>query len=77
MKHALGWLVVTVGANLASAVADSDFERLSAAAAKKYTLPTHEGSRYATMFSDWSTEPMLHAIEVCESRPLPINIATL
>jgi len=69
MKRALSLLLVAIAASFALAAADGDFERLSAAAAKKYTLSTHEGSRYATKFSDWSTEPMLHAMDVCESHP--------
>jgi len=69
MKCALGLLLVASAASLAMAAADADFERLAAAAAKKYTIATHEGSRYAAKFSDWSTEPMLHAMDVCESHP--------
>src|SRR3989442_5269250 len=69
MKQALGLLLVANSACLALATADTYFERFSAAAAEKYTISTHEGSRYATKFSDWSTKPMLHAMDVCESRP--------
>ncbi|HYR22471.1 MAG TPA: hypothetical protein VEP30_06070 [Chthoniobacterales bacterium] len=69
MKRVLCFLLLLIAACLAIAASRGDFESLSAAAEKKYTLSTHEGSRYAEKFSDWSTEPMLHAMDVCESHP--------
>ncbi len=69
MKGTLALLLVTIAASFVLDVAGGEFERLSAEAAKKYTIATHEGSQYATKFSDWSTEPMLHAMNVCESQP--------
>ena len=69
MKRALGLLLTTIGAGLALAAADTEFDRLSALAAKKYTRPTPGGSEYAAKFSDWSTKPMLHAMDVCAARP--------
>lgn len=62
------WLFA-VAASLTAAAADTEFSRLSALAAKKYTRPTPGGSEYATKFSDWSTKPMLHAMDVCAARP--------
>ena len=69
MKRALCFILVTVGACLAIAAGQGDFATLSVEAAKKYSLPAHAGSQYAEKFSDWSTEPMLHAMKVCESHP--------
>ena len=69
MKRVLFLLLVTSAACLAIAATHSDFASLSDAAAEKYTLPKHAGSGYATKFSDWSTEPMLHAMDVCGSHP--------
>jgi len=72
MKRVFCFLLLVIAASLAIAASRGDFESLSAAAEKKYTLSTHEGSRYAAKFSDWSSEPMLHAMDVCESHP-PTN----
>jgi hypothetical protein len=69
MKRVLSFLIITTAAFLAIAANRDDFERLSDEAAEKYTLPKHVGSEYATKFSDWSTEPMLHAQDVCGSHP--------
>src|SRR5215471_4667373 len=69
MKRVLSILLVTIAAYLVIAASGGDFTSLSGAAEAKYTLPTHEGSRYAEKFSDWSTKPMLHAMDVCQSRP--------
>jgi hypothetical protein len=69
MKRAVSLLLFASAGALALAAADSEFERLSALAAKKYTRPTPGGSEYAAKFSDWSTEPMLHAMNVCAARP--------
>jgi hypothetical protein len=69
MQRILFLLLVMIAACLALAATGSDFDSLSSAAAEKYTLPNHVGSRYAEKFSDWSTEPMLHAMNVCESHP--------
>lgn len=63
------FLLIIVAACCAMAASRTDFDSLSDGAAKKYTLPNHVGSRYAEKFSDWSTEPMLHAMNVCESHP--------
>ena len=68
MKCALSILLISIAASLALAAADTEFERLSALAAKKYTRPTPGGSEYAAKFSDWSTKPMLHAMDVCAGR---------
>ena len=73
MKRILSFLLVAGAASLAVAAAHSEFERLSELAAKKYTRPTPGGSEYATKFSDWSTEPMLHAMDVCAANP-PSNL---
>jgi hypothetical protein len=69
MKRAVSLLLFASAACFAGAVTDSEFARLSALAEKKYTLPTVGGSEYATKFSDWSTEPMLHAMDVCAAHP--------
>ena len=69
MKRTLSFLLIAIAASLALAATNGEFARLSAAAEKKYTLPAHVGSQYATKFSDWSTEPMLHAMDVCRSHP--------
>jgi hypothetical protein len=77
MKRVLCLLLVTIAACLAIAASRSDFESLSDDAAKKYTLPNHVGSLYAERFSDWSTEPMLHAMKVCESTRSATDTAIL
>jgi hypothetical protein len=69
MKRALCFILVTAAACLAIAASHGDFESLSVEAANKYSLRTHAVSQYAAAFSDWSTEPMLHAMKVCESHP--------
>src|SRR5688572_11242152 len=69
MKRTVSLFLFASAAGLAFAAADSEFERLSTLAAKKYTRPTPGGSEYAARFSDWSTEPMLHAMNVCAARP--------
>jgi hypothetical protein len=69
MRRALCLILVTGAACLAIAAGHGDFESLSVEAAKKYSMPTHAGSQYATAFSDWSTKPMLHAMDVCQTRP--------
>src|SRR5438105_12565403 len=69
MKCILSLLLIMISACLTIAAGRGDFDRLSAEAAEKYSLPTHRGSQYAAKFSDWSTEPMLHATEVCQSHP--------
>ncbi len=69
MKRVLCFFLATAAACLAIAAGHGDFESLSDAAAEKYTLPKHVGSEYATKFSDWSTEPMHHAMDVCGSHP--------
>jgi hypothetical protein len=67
MKRALSLLLITIAASLAIAASRSDFESLSAGAAHHYDAKG--GKDYAAKFSDWSTKPMLHAMEVCESHP--------
>ena len=69
MKRIVFFPLVTSAASLVIAATRSDFDSLSDAAAEKYILPNHVGSQYAEEFSDWSTEPMLHAMKVCESHP--------
>jgi hypothetical protein len=69
MKRAVSVLLFVSAAGIALAAADSEFDRLSALAGKKYTRPTPGGSDYARRFSDWSTEPMLHAMDVCATQP--------
>jgi hypothetical protein len=69
MKRVLCIFFLAVAACLTIAAGHGDFQSLSNAAAEKYTLPQHIGSEYATKFSDWSTEPMLHAMNVCGSQP--------
>jgi hypothetical protein len=67
MKRALSSLLITIAASLAIAASRGDFESLSADAAHRYDAKG--GKDYAAKFSDWSTKPMLHAIEMCESHP--------
>ena len=69
MKRVLFFLLVASAGCLMIAATHSVFTSLSDAAVEKYTLPKHVGSEYATKFSDWSTEPMLHAMDVCGSHP--------
>jgi hypothetical protein len=69
MKRVLCLFLVTAAACLAIAARHGDFESLSAEAGKRYSLPTKGGAEYAAKFSDWSTEPMLHAMNVCGSQP--------
>jgi hypothetical protein len=69
MKRILCLLLTIMAACLAIAASRGDFQSLSDDAAQKYTLPKHVGSEYATAFSDWSTKPMLHAMDVCGSHP--------
>ena len=69
MKRAVSLLLFASAAGLALSAADSEFARLSALAEKKYTRPTPGGSEYATKFSDWSTETMVHAMDVCAAHP--------
>jgi hypothetical protein len=67
MKRAFSLLLITIAASLAIAASHSDFESLSADAAHHYDAKG--GKDYAAKFSDWSTEPMLHAMNVCGSQP--------
>lgn|SRR5215471_10766770 len=69
MNRILCLLLFTFAAVMALAAGRGDFESLSDAAAKKYSLSNHVGSLYAEKFSDWSTEPMVHSMDVCGSRP--------
>jgi hypothetical protein len=69
MRRILSLFLTIMAACLAIAASRSDFQSLSDDAAQKYTLPKHVGSEYATKFSDWSTEPMLYAMNVCGSHP--------
>lgn len=69
MQRVLCSFLVVAAACLTIAAAQGDFQSLSDAAARKYTLPQHVGSDYAAKFSDWSTEPMLHAMNVFGSHP--------
>ena len=69
MKRVLCCFLITAAACLAIGARHDDFENLSTEAAKKYSLPTPGGSQYAAKFSDWSTQPMLHAMNVCGSQP--------
>ena len=69
MKRVVYVSLVTLGACLAIAAGDRDFATLLAEAAKKYSLPTKAGYDYAAKFSDWSTEPMPHSMNVCGSQP--------
>jgi hypothetical protein len=66
MKRVL-YLLLTISGCLAMAAGHGDFERLSVAAAKHYDAKG--GKDYAGKFSDWSSQPMLHAMGVCESHP--------
>jgi len=54
-------------ATLGIAAGGGDFESLSASAAQHYGAKG--GKDYAAKFSDWSTKPMLHAMDVCGSQP--------
>jgi hypothetical protein len=67
MKRALCLFLITVAVTLGIAAGRGDFESLSAAAAQHYDAKG--GKDYAAKFSDWSTQPMLHAMDVCESQP--------
>src|SRR5438128_6138428 len=69
MQRILSFVALTLAACFTIAASRSDFDTLSADAAEKYSLPNHVGYDYAAKFSDWSTEPMLHAMHVCESHP--------
>lgn len=65
MRCALGLSLFAIAAYLAIAAAGNGFGRLSAAAAEHYDAKG--GKDYATRFSDWSTKPMLHTMDVCAS----------
>src|SRR5437016_2492675 len=69
MQRILFFVLVSIAASFAIAASRSDFDTLSTDAAKRYSLPKHVGYDYAAKFSDWSTKPMLHAMDVCESHP--------
>jgi hypothetical protein len=69
MRRVVCLILFASAAGLALASAGSEFDRLSALAAKKYSLPTPGGSEYAVKVSDWSTKPMLNAMEVCAAHP--------
>ena len=69
MQRILFFILISAAASLLFAATHADFASLSLDAAKKYDLPDHAGSRYAEKFSDWSTEPMLHSMNVCGSQP--------
>ncbi len=67
MKRVFGLLLITISGCVAIAAGRGDFERLSVAAAEHYDAKG--GKDYAAEFSDWSTKPMLHAMDMCESHP--------
>jgi len=69
MKRILCCSLFTAAAFIPIDAGHDDFASLSAEAAQKYSLPTPGGSDYAVKFSDWSTKPMLHAMNVCGSQP--------
>jgi hypothetical protein len=69
MKRVLVLFLTTVAAGFVIAGSRGDFESLSVDAAKHYDWKAKGGKDYAAKFSDWSTEPMLHAMNACGSQP--------
>jgi hypothetical protein len=69
MKRALSLLLSAVAASFLIAGSLGEFESLSVDAAKHYDWKAKGGKDYAAKFSDWSTEPMLHAMNACGSQP--------
>ena len=69
MKRILSSLLIIMAATSVIAGSRGDFEGLSVDAAKHYDWKAKGGKDYAAKFSDWSTEPMLHAMNACGSQP--------
>jgi hypothetical protein len=69
MKRVLGLLLTTLAVRFVIAGSGVDFESLSVDAAKHYDWKAKGGKDYAAKFSDWSTEPMMHAMNGCGAQP--------